>query len=71
MTSGGQHRRKSIHAIVPYTQNKWRTILSLKKEPMLHILNNPLESQKEKGSFVTHKIKSTKKLKKHRLTLQS
>ena len=27
------------------TQNKKRTILSLKKEPMLHILNNPLESQ--------------------------
>ncbi len=28
-----------------YTQNKKRTILSLKKEPMPHILNNPLESQ--------------------------
>ena len=46
---------------VLYTQNKKRTILSLKKEPMLHILNNPLESQllalgeepQEKGSFVT------------------
>ncbi len=28
-----------------YTQNKKRTILSLKKEPVLHILSNPLESQ--------------------------
>ncbi len=28
-----------------YTQNKKRTNLSLKKEPLIHILNNPLESQ--------------------------
>ncbi len=28
------------------TQNKERAILSLKKEPMLHILINPLESQR-------------------------
>ena len=32
-----------------FTQNKKRTILLLEKEPMLHILNNPLESQN--GSF--------------------
>ena len=44
---------RRFHAHVPkkspgmaecYTQNKKRTILSLKKEPMLHILNNPSES---------------------------
>ncbi len=31
--------------LVRFTQSKKRTILSLKKEPVLHILNNPLESQ--------------------------
>ncbi len=34
---------EKIHYL--YTQNKKRAILSLKKEPMLHILNNQLESQ--------------------------
>ncbi len=34
-----------IEDLMHCTQNRKRTILSLKKEPMLHILNNPLESQ--------------------------
>ena len=33
------------YTFITCTQKEKRTILSLKKEPRLHILNNPLESQ--------------------------